>query len=52
MTLIKGCVAGFFGASWFGFAAYDVSNILENDMGGDGKAQGTLNIVYTIYLVS
>lgn len=44
--------AGFFGAAWFGYAAYDVSNVLENDMGGNGKAQGALNVAYTLYLVS
>ena len=28
------------------------SNTLEDPLGGDGKAQGALNVVYTLYLVS
>lgn len=44
-------LTGFFGAAWFGYAAYDVSNVLENDMGGNGKAQGALNVAYTFYLI-
>ena len=44
-------MVGFFGASRFGADAYDYDNILQNDLGGDGKGQGALNIVYAVYLI-
>lgn len=39
--------AGFFGASWLGAATIDNGNILNDDLGGNGKSQGALNIIYT-----
>ena len=44
-------VVGFFGASRFGNTDDNTGNILQSPLGGNGKAQGALNIIYTVYLV-
>ena len=44
-------VVGFFGASRFGNSDDNTGNILQSPLGGNGKAQGALNIIYTVYLI-
>jgi len=44
-------VVGFFGASRFGNTDDNTGNILQSPLGGNGKAQGALNIIYTLYLI-
>ena len=44
-------MVGFFGASRFGNSDDNTGNILQSPLGGNGKAQGALNIIYTLYLI-